>query len=190
MNYHGIYAALIDRSRSRVLIGYVERHHILPKCLGGSDEATNIAILTPEEHYLAHQLLVKMHPNHQGLLFAAVSMARGGNGVQGRKNKLYGWLKRRNQAKRRPMSDETKRKISEAKKKAGVRTKGTLGFKHSNETKEKMSESRKGWKRPNISGIRKGQTNSDEHRARISAAKKGKPWSEARKAAQLKRNEK
>lgn len=188
MNYRGIYDALINRSRSRVLIGYVERHHILPKCLGGSDDATNIAILTPEEHYLAHQLLVKMHPDCYKLLLAASFMGSGGNRRQARSNKLYGWLRRKASMTRKPHSEETKKKISKTKKDAGVRTRGTLGFKHSEETKKKMSETRKGWKRPNISGIRKGQTNSDEHRARISAAKKGKPWSEARRLAQLNRN--
>ena len=47
--------------------GYVERHHILPKCVGGGDESENLVPLTPEEHYLAHQLLVKMHPDNHRL---------------------------------------------------------------------------------------------------------------------------
>jgi hypothetical protein len=40
--------------------GYTEKHHIIPKCFGGSDDAENIAILTPREHYVAHLLLTKI----------------------------------------------------------------------------------------------------------------------------------
>ncbi|XAO17074.1 homing endonuclease [Escherichia phage FL23] len=60
MNYEKIYNSLIDRARNRALTGYKERHHIIPKCLGGSNDASNLVDLTPEEHYVAHQLLVKI----------------------------------------------------------------------------------------------------------------------------------
>lgn len=89
MDYTAIYNALIARSKTRTLTGYVERHHIVPKCLGGLDDAENIAILTPEEHYLAHQLLVKMYPGECRLLSAAMYMC--GNRPN---NKVYGWLRR------------------------------------------------------------------------------------------------
>lgn len=36
---------------------YTEVHHIIPKCLGGSDEYDNLVRLTSEEHYLAHWYL-------------------------------------------------------------------------------------------------------------------------------------
>jgi hypothetical protein len=58
--------------------------------MGGSDDLENLAILTPEEHYVAHQLLVKMYPNNHKLIRAAHMM------VPNRpSNKLYGWLRRR-----------------------------------------------------------------------------------------------
>lgn len=40
--------------------GYSERHHIIPKSLGGSNGASNIIHLTPKEHYVSHHLLTKM----------------------------------------------------------------------------------------------------------------------------------
>lgn len=33
---------------------YLERHHIIPRHSGGSDEESNLVQLTPEEHYFAH----------------------------------------------------------------------------------------------------------------------------------------
>lgn len=94
MDYGRIYARLIDRSRGRIVDGYTERHHILPRCLGGGDEKTNIAVLTAEEHYVAHQLLVRLHPYDLGILSAAHVMTTARH--PGRSaNKLYGWLRRR-----------------------------------------------------------------------------------------------
>jgi len=94
MNYNKHYATLIERARHRVLKEYTEKHHIIPRCLGGSDDKENIVALTPEEHYVAHQLLVKMHPKEHKLVYAANMMT-----VSSRKNlrsnKQYGWIKKR-----------------------------------------------------------------------------------------------
>jgi len=38
-----------------------ERHHIIPKSLGGTNDKSNIVVLTPREHCLAHMLLAKMY---------------------------------------------------------------------------------------------------------------------------------
>ena len=92
MNYTKHYTILIDRARQRQLIDSCkEQHHIIPKCMGGSDSSENLVYLTPEEHYVAHQLLVKIHPNEDGLVYAALMMCVG----HSRNNKKYGWLKRR-----------------------------------------------------------------------------------------------
>lgn len=40
---------------------YCERHHIVPKCLGGSNSPENIVNLTSREHFIAHILLVKIY---------------------------------------------------------------------------------------------------------------------------------
>ncbi len=57
--------------------------------MGGTDDSSNLVKLTPEEHYVAHQLLTKIHPGHHGLLHATMMMCVGRPS-----NKLYGWLKR------------------------------------------------------------------------------------------------
>lgn len=93
MNYKKHYDKLMERAKSRILEGYVEKHHIFPKCLGGSDNIENIVILTPEEHFLAHQLLVKMYPKNRDLIYAAQLMTT--HHTENRiNNKLFGWIRK------------------------------------------------------------------------------------------------
>jgi hypothetical protein len=40
--------------------GYTEKHHIIPKSLGGADRKDNLVRLTPKEHFICHLLLPKM----------------------------------------------------------------------------------------------------------------------------------
>jgi hypothetical protein len=96
MDYFKHYNLLIERAKSRNLDGYKERHHIVPRCMNGTDDKSNIVELTPEEHYVAHQLLVKMYPDVDGLVYAVNKMAVSSKYVK-RNNKRYGWLRRRYQ---------------------------------------------------------------------------------------------
>lgn len=90
MDYKKIYNNLILRGKARNLDSYTEKHHIIPRCLGGIDSKDNLVALTPEEHYIAHQLLVKIHNGNNALVKAAAMM------IPNRpSNKMYGWLKRR-----------------------------------------------------------------------------------------------
>ena len=91
MNYAAHYNAIMERARDRVLEGYGELHHIVPKCLGGTDDEDNLVYLTAKEHYVAHQLLCKMHPTSAGLALAAMIMTRS-NAKQEREHVLYGWI--------------------------------------------------------------------------------------------------
>lgn len=65
MNYRNIYESLIKKAlqQNRIKVphdGY-DRHHIIPKSLGGDESSSNLVLLTGREHYLAHKLLVKMY---------------------------------------------------------------------------------------------------------------------------------
>lgn len=68
MNYERVYRALILKRQLNKLSKkgsvYCERHHIIPKCLGGSDLKNNLVNLTAREHFIAHMLLWKWlkHP--------------------------------------------------------------------------------------------------------------------------------
>jgi hypothetical protein len=150
MNYVQIYNKLILRAQGRVLEGYSERHHILPRCIGGTNEKDNIVRLTPEEHYLAHQLLVKIYPGQKGLLFACFVMCN--KAEQRSNNKIYGWLRR--------LQGEAKR-----------------GIKASEETRAKMSASRRGKTKSEahrvaIANALKGKKHSAERKIAVSIGTK------------------
>lgn len=95
MDYSRIYAVFIaDRKlREPTLSGYTERHHIVPRSLGGG-EIDNLVRLTPEDHFFAHLLLAKIHG---GRLWAPVAFMLSGQRkdyrpITSRKN--YGWAAR------------------------------------------------------------------------------------------------
>lgn len=71
MDYARIYREFIaDRLKKQPEAPeYFERHHILPRALGGGDEPANMIRLTPEDHLFAHLLLAKIHG---GSMWAAV----------------------------------------------------------------------------------------------------------------------
>lgn len=96
MNYKKHYDLLIERAKARKVIDdYTEKHHIIPRCLGGSNKRSNLVDLYPEEHYTAHLLLVKINPDNRKLVKAASMMCSGSNLVKRSNNKLYGWLRRK-----------------------------------------------------------------------------------------------
>lgn len=95
MNYTKHYNKLIERARNRKLTIYKECHHIIPRCLGGTNDPNNIVELTGREHYIAHQLLIKIYPNNVKLVYAAkmmrtISPTHRGNRSQ---NRIYEWLR-------------------------------------------------------------------------------------------------
>lgn len=68
-----IYDALMERAQHRrPHAPGLERHHILPLCLGGGRDVGNEAWLTPREHILAHALLVRMVPECRPAMLASL----------------------------------------------------------------------------------------------------------------------
>ena len=63
MNYQRIYDTLIQKRKDHRITReecYCEKHHIIPKSLGGSDSLDNLINLTAREHFLAHLLLYRI----------------------------------------------------------------------------------------------------------------------------------
>lgn len=58
------------RDNKKDVNNYQELHHIIPKCLNGTDDKSNLIYLYPQEHYYAHKLLALENPQCQGLQFA------------------------------------------------------------------------------------------------------------------------
>lgn len=76
MNYYEHYVALINKHGhiSKPKEGYFERHHVLPKCMGGKDTFDNLVYLSARCHLLAHWLLMKEFPEVKGLKIAYSTM--------------------------------------------------------------------------------------------------------------------
>jgi len=82
MNYSKIYNEFIlsRKAKENQLIGYTEKHHILPKALGGTDNKLNLVKLTASDHYFAHLLLAKIHGGK--MVFALQAMSNLSNGTE------------------------------------------------------------------------------------------------------------
>lgn len=67
----------ILKTRGRFGCGdeYHEHHHIVPKCLGGSDSTENLIDLYAKEHFEAHRLLALENPDNDKLVYAWTCMA-------------------------------------------------------------------------------------------------------------------
>lgn len=151
MNYTKIYNSLVSNRKEMLRSkrdAVYERHHILPKSLGGTDDSENLVLLTPREHYIAHWLLVKIYagPSKAKMAYAFLQMARGSNsrgtGVSSRqfdrtKQELSKYTKgsfHPNWGKSKPMSEEHKIKIGNSLR----------GVEKSDAHKKSLSESFKG----------------------------------------------
>jgi len=76
--YTNIYYSIIRNAKARVKLNISEKHHIIPKSLGGSNDESNLVELTPKEHFVCHRLLVKMTSgnNRKKMAYALWSMTR------------------------------------------------------------------------------------------------------------------
>lgn len=97
MNYLRIYNQIIEKRKIEKPVGYKERHHIIPRCLNGSNEESNLIDLTAREHYICHLLLVKAYKNTNNYykLLNAFLMMNCKNNKQSRyyNSKLYEYLR-------------------------------------------------------------------------------------------------
>lgn len=58
--YTSWYYSIISKAQQRTNEGYTEKHHIVPRTLGGTNIKSNIVALTAREHFVCHLLLTKM----------------------------------------------------------------------------------------------------------------------------------
>lgn len=97
MDYSKIYSALIARGLERGLIKkklnyYTEKHHIIPKSMGGQNKKDNYVLLTAREHFFAHELLYKIYRNSE--MAFALNKFFGGSKEQKISSKEYSWIKK------------------------------------------------------------------------------------------------
>ena len=137
MDYQKIYNQLIQKRLTDSLSKkdcYCESHNIIPRSEGGSDDDDNKVNLTSREHYIAHLLLAKIYDDFK--MYSAITYMQTGrhkdrnfkynNRLFGKMREEFGKksserMKGRFVGEKSPMygkhlSEETKRKISEAKR--------------------------------------------------------------------------
>lgn len=83
MNVENVYNRIIERAlkedRKKGCGVYYEKHHILPRCIGGTNDKSNLILLTAKEHYICHRLLTLMYPDNKKIAFAFWNMCRPSN---------------------------------------------------------------------------------------------------------------
>lgn len=177
MNYVNVYYSIIKNRLDNPVEGYVERHHIVPKSEGGTDNDDNIVALTAREHYICHLLLAKIYNDYK--MYSAVVYMQCKTKRQKRDFKfnshLYEQIRKDFSIKNSeahkgqipwnkgiPQSEEAKKKNSEAHKGRDTWMKGKH---HTAEAKAKISAVRKG---------KKFKPLSDQHKKAISEGNKGR----------------
>lgn len=124
MDYLRIYNKLVERGKVRITEEYTERHHIIPKCFGGSDDPSNLTNLTAREHFIAHQLLTKIHSGNHKMFYAFLCMIRDPHSYRKYNSRMYETAKRyfskmqsiRQTENNMMWTEEAKAKISERMK--------------------------------------------------------------------------
>lgn len=80
MDCKKIYESIIEKANSENREKgngiYYESHHIVPKCLGGSDTKDNKVLLTAKEHFVCHKLLTRIYPDSNGIRFSFFLMCQ------------------------------------------------------------------------------------------------------------------
>ena len=149
------YFSICDKAKNNVY-DTVERHHIIPRSLGGDNASENIVSVSPREHFILHMLLVRMtngkdlsNMRYALLLMSSLSKRQLLSRTYKVNSHVYDFLKRV-KIPRGPMSQEQKDKIS-----------ATLtGFRHTQQSKDKISKNH-----------RRNQTEDTSNK--ISKSKKG-----------------
>lgn len=164
------YNNITEQAKSRTMDSYTEKHHIVPRSLGGSDDPDNLVNLTAREHFICHWLLTKMHTGKsRSKMINALYLMQGKNKYQDRyvNSRVYETLRKEyaqyiselntgrvqpleekarqiaaiTGRRRAPFSDDWKAKMSA--KKSGENN-PRFGVIVSDDTKQKMSEKAKG----------------------------------------------
>lgn len=138
--FENTYNNLINRAKPRGLNKetinyYTEIHHIIPRCLGGSDNDDNLVLLSYREHVIAHMLLSRIYDDNDNLALAVelmISVKKDGVVIKISSTRWLEELKRHRFGHK--LSKETKEKISKSR----------IGKRNSDDVIKKAARSRVG----------------------------------------------
>jgi hypothetical protein len=218
--YYFYYYNIINVALSRTLEQniYTEKHHIIPKSLGGDNTPDNIVVLTGREHFICHRLLTKITSgcDKAKMIFAVHMMLSCKKSQKRHITTSYTYHIIREQVanemsilhKNKIVSPETRKKLSDAAmgrpsafkgkthsaesllliseavkakshsihspENAAKRVATRAGYRHSDETKRKISKSNMG--KTVIHTIESNKKRSETLKGRVSPMKGKEPW--------------
>jgi hypothetical protein len=166
MDYKKHYDLLITTRKNRKIIDgdYYERHHIIPKSMGGTNELSNLIYLTAREHFIAHWLLWRIYENKE-MAFAFYAITHMGKNHTITSSRVY----EESKLARRQFIIENNKKYHKGKK-------------LSEQQIEKIRETSKNLirteqHRENISKSLKNKPKTNQHKENISKSLKNYDWS-------------
>jgi hypothetical protein len=159
--YFKWYKNIISQAKDRVNINIYEKHHIIPRSLGGTDDLSNLVKLSPREHFICHLLLTKSTTgNARYKMTVSISlMIKNTSPTLNRTKVTSRCYDLRVMFSRVSFSDEHKRKLSE---KAKI-----------NRPRQVITEEHKENIRQSMIGKNVGKILSEETKQKISKAKLG-----------------
>lgn len=147
------YFSIIEKRkyRERASENFLEKHHIIPESMGGSNEKSNLVYLTFKEHFIVHLLLVKMCINKKD----TIKMYRA----------IVAFQMFDKNTQKRKINSRQFQKIKEASKIANSKENHPcFGRVVSNETRKKISEANIGEKNGMYGN---GKPHSEDHKIKI-----------------------
>jgi hypothetical protein len=157
--YSKYYFNIVDTAKARTLAAhtYIEKHHVVPRSLGGTNAPDNIVKLTAREHLICHRLLIKMTTGVQKskMAFAAWRMI-----FSNKKHKRVKVTSR--------IYESIKLEMSKA---ASERSKT---YRHSEESKQKIAQSKLGKTRNVTWGDKIAEANTGKKKSPLTVETKEK----------------
>ena len=217
MNYKKIYESIIEKykqlnfqklNRSDKNYIYLETHHIMPRCMDGTDDLENLVNLPAREHFICHLLLPKIYKGtkFEYKLWTASHRFIYGNDMKNKiritsnqykviKENFSKFRSKANKGSANPnfgnkWTQEQKNNLSKQKK--GKSLEQIMGKERADIAKEKMSKAHKNRKhkkgyhlsektRKLMSINRKGKKKSEEFRKKCSQRMKGNTYGKVNK---------
>lgn len=158
---------------------YHERHHIIPRCMNGTNDKGNLIDLFAREHFIEHKLIAEEHPDNDKLIHAWALMSR----LNNHEGKYEVTPEEYEEAKKafstlvkgKPLSEEHRRKIGNATRGHIVPEDARRAVAQANasrvwseESKQKLSNTISGENHPWF-----GKHHTKESRKKMSEAQKG-----------------
>ena len=119
--YYSLITKASNERRKKHNSNYYEKHHIIPKCLHGSNCKDNLVLLTAREHFICHKFLCKMVSNKKEIYLLKTALSYFMNNTKRNLSSKYIEEVRRIQSENKknqipwnkgiPHTEETKKKI-------------------------------------------------------------------------------